>query len=56
MTDAEQYDYLASVQDNLMALIRRTPPDTPLSGRAMQALNAIGTLMECYVPDREPGE
>ena len=35
MTDAEQYDYLASVQDNLHALIERTPPDTAFrSGHA----------------------
>jgi hypothetical protein len=56
MTDAEQYDYLATVQDNLRALVQRTPPHSELSAQAMRALNVIGTLMECYVPEREPGE
>ena len=56
MTDAEQYNYLASVEDNLRALLQRTRQDTELFAQAMRTLNAIGTLMECYVPDREPGE
>ncbi len=56
VTDAEQYNYLASVEDNLRALLQRTRQDTELFAQAMRTLNAIGTLMECYVPDREPGE
>ncbi len=54
--DAEQYNYLVSVEDNLRALLQRTPPDTEVSSQTMRAINAIASLMECYVPDREPGE
>jgi len=54
MIDTEQYNYLASVEENLRALAGRPPPNTELSDQAMRALNAIVTLMECYVPDREP--
>jgi hypothetical protein len=56
MNDAEQQNYLISVDENLRAWLQRTPPDTELSAKVMRAINAIGTLMESFVPDREPGE
>jgi hypothetical protein len=56
MTDAEQRNYLASVEDNLRALVGRTPPDTDRSYHAVCALNAISALKECHAPGREPRE
>lgn len=58
MTGAEQEKYLASVEENLRALVGRTPPNSELFDQAVRALNAIGALIECFqpVPDREPGE
>jgi hypothetical protein len=56
MTDAEPQKYLASVEENLTAWLQRTQPETERSANIMRAVNAIGTLMDSYVPDREPGE
>jgi hypothetical protein len=55
MTDAEQYDYLATVQDNLRALVQRTPPHSELSAQAMRTLNVIGTLATDATAQRAVG-
>jgi hypothetical protein len=51
MTD--HFEYLCDVQEHLRTMIDEAPDDKELFGLAMQAINAVQSVIEHFIPDRE---
>lgn len=53
MTGVDHFGYLCDVQDHLRTMIDQVPDDRELFGLAMRAINALESVKEHFIPDRE---